>query len=120
MKTQGEIEVAVCKSFNRFELDYMGREPKEIRAYLIDDLLVVRMTGVLSAVEQKLIQSALPERGKDIVKETRAQLMESAESTLEALVREATGVKVVSMHRDVSTVTGEKIVLFTLSESPIG
>ena len=96
----------------------MGREPKAIRAYLIDDLLVVRMTGVLSAVEQKLVQSATAEKGKDIVKETRAHLMESAESTLEALVREATGVKVVSMHRDVSTVTGEKIVLFTLIESP--
>jgi uncharacterized protein YbcI len=118
MKTQGEIEAAVCKAFSRFEQEHVGRGPKDTRAYLIEDLLVVRLTGVLTPAEVKLVKSASPEKGKDLVKESRAHLMESSELTLEALIEEATGVGVVSMHNDISTVTGEKIILFTLTESP--
>ena len=49
MKTHGEIEAAVCEGISRFEQDYMGRGPKDIHAYLIGDLLVVRLTGVLNS-----------------------------------------------------------------------
>src|SRR5271165_2494024 len=38
MKTLGEIEASICQGMSRFELDYMGRGPKEIRTHLIDDL----------------------------------------------------------------------------------
>ena len=54
MKTQGEIEAAICEGINRFEQEYMGRGPKDIRAYLLGDLLVVRLQGVLTAAEQHL------------------------------------------------------------------
>jgi uncharacterized protein YbcI len=37
---------------------------------------------------------------------------------LESLIHEASGVKVLSMHHDISTVTGEEVVLFSLTESP--
>ena len=47
MKTQGEIEAAICKGMSHFEQEYMGRGPKDIRAHLIGDLLVVRLQGVL-------------------------------------------------------------------------
>jgi uncharacterized protein YbcI len=30
MKTQGEVEAAVCAGIVRFEQDYMGRGPKDI------------------------------------------------------------------------------------------
>ena len=118
-KTQGEIEDAVCKSLNRFEQEHMGRGPTNTRAYLLDDLLVVRMSDVLTTAEKKLVQAPASEKAKDLVKEVRARVMESAEITLESMIEEATGVKVVSMHRDISTVTGEKIVIFTLAQSPL-
>ena len=35
------------------------------------------------------------------------------------MVEQITGVKVVTLHHDISTVTGEEVVLFTLAESPI-
>jgi len=44
---------------------------------------------------------------------------ETARPFLEAMIEEVTGVKVVSLHHDVSTVTGEKVVIFTLTESPL-
>ena len=37
---------------------------------------------------------------------------------MEAMVQEVTGVKVLSLHHDISTVTGEEIVLFTLAQAP--
>ena len=49
MKTQGEIEAAVAAGMNRFEQEYRGRGPKDVRVHLIDDLLVIRLTAVLTA-----------------------------------------------------------------------
>jgi uncharacterized protein YbcI len=118
MKTQGEIEAAVCEGVARFEQDYMGRGPKDIRAHLIGDLLVVRLRGVLTAAEQQLVKSLPAEKGRDLLKEVRTQLIETARPVLEALVREITGVKVSSLHHDISTLTGEEVILFALAESP--
>ena len=96
----------------------MGRGPKDIHAHLLGDLLVVRLQGVLTAAEQHLAKSPSSEEGRDLLKQMRTHLIETARPVLEAMVREVTGVKVLSMHHDISTVTGEKVVLFTLVESP--
>ncbi|RPI64329.1 MAG: DUF2294 domain-containing protein [Planctomycetaceae bacterium] len=119
MKTQGEIEAAVCQGISRFEQEYMGRGPKEIHCYLIDDLLVVRLRGVLTAAEQQLVKTLPPDKGQGLLKQVRTQLMETARPTLEVLVHNITGIKVVSLHHDISTVTGEEIVIFTLASSPV-
>lgn len=118
MKTQGEIEAAICDGITRFEQEYMGRGPKDIHAHLIGDLLVVRLSGVLTAAEQHLVRSLSPEKGRDLLKEVRTQLIEAARSVLEALVEDVTGVKALSLHHDISTATGEEVVVFTLAEAP--
>ena len=119
MKTQGEIEAAVCGGITRFEQDYMGRGPKDIHAHLLGDLLVVRLQGVLTAAEQHLVKSFSAEKGRDLLKQVRTHLIETARPVMEALVAEITGVKVLSMHHDISTLTGEEVVLFTLAQSPM-
>ena len=118
MKTQGEIEAAVCDGVTRFEQEYMGRGPKDIHAHLIGDLLVVRLRGVLTAAEQQLVKTLPAEKGRDLLKQVRTQLIETARPVLEAMVQEVTGVKPLSLHHDISTATGEEVVLFTLAESP--
>ena len=118
MRTQGEIEAAICEGISRFEQEYMGRGPKDIHAHLIGDLLVVRLQGVLTAAEQQLVKSLPAEKGRDLLKQVRTQLIETARPVLEAMVQEVTGVKVLSLHHDISTVTGEEVVLFTLAEIP--
>lgn len=118
MRTQGEIEAAVCDGIRRFEQDYMGRGPKDIHTHLLGDLLVVRLTGVLTAAEQHLAQSFPAEKGRDLIKQVRTHLVETARPVLEAMIKEATGVKMVSLHHDISTVTGEKVIVATLAESP--
>jgi uncharacterized protein YbcI len=118
MKTHGEIEAALCDGISRFEQDYMGRGPKYIHSHLLGDLLVVRLQGVLTAAEKHLVKSLPAVKGRDLLKQVRTHLVETARPVLEAMVQEITGVKVLSLHHDISTVTGEEVILFTLAESP--
>jgi uncharacterized protein YbcI len=118
MKTQGEIESAICEGISRFEQDYMGRGPKDIHAHLLGDLLVVRLKGVLTAAEQHLVKSLPAEKGRDLLKQVRTHLIETARPIMEAMIHEVTGAKVVTLHHDISTVTGEEVVVFTLAETP--
>ena len=119
MKSQGEIEAAICEGIARFEQEFMGRGPKDIHAHLIGDLLVVRLQGVLTAAEQHLVKTLPADNGRNLLKQVRTQLIETARPLLEAMVQDVTGIKSVSMHHDISTTTGEEVVLFSLAESPL-
>ena len=118
MKTQGEIEAAICEGIGRFEQQYMGRGPKGIRAHLIDDVVLVRLQGILTAAEQQLAKSLPSDKGRDLLKQVRTQLIETARPVLESVVQSVAGIKVVSLHHDISTVTGEEVILFTLADAP--
>ncbi len=117
MRTQGEIEAAISQGISRFKQDYMGRGPKDIHTHLLGDLLVVRLQGVLTAAEQHLVKS-LNNKGRDLLKQVRTHLIETARPVLEAMVEKVTGIKVVTLHHDISTRTGEEVLLLTLARSP--
>jgi uncharacterized protein YbcI len=119
MKTQGEIEAAICEGVRRFEQEFMGRGPADVHCHLIGDLVLIRLQGVLTAAEQHLVQSLPSEKGRDLLKQVRIQLIEAARPVLESMAQEVTGIKVVSLHHDISTTTGEEIVVFTLARSPL-
>jgi uncharacterized protein YbcI len=118
MKTPGEIEAAVCEGVTRFEQEHMGRGPKDCHAHLLGDLLLVRLQGVLTAAEQQLVKTLPAEKGRDLLKQVRTQLVETARPLLEAMVQEVAGVQALSLHHDISTVTGEEVLLFTLAAAP--
>ncbi len=118
MKTQGEIEAAICAGVTRFEQEYMGRGPKKIHAHLLGDMLIVRLQGVLTAAEQQLVKTSPAEKGRDLLKQVRTQLIETSRPLIEAMVEEATGVKVLSLHHDISTITAEEVVILTLAAPP--
>ena len=119
MRTLGELEAAISEGVSGFEQDYMGRGPKNIHTHLLGDLLVVRLQGVLTAAEQHLVKTLPAENGRNLLKQVRTQLIETARPLLEAMVQDVTGIKSVSMHHDISTTTGEEEVLFSLAESPV-
>ena len=118
MRTQGEIESAISEVVTRFEQEYMGRGPKNTRAHLIHDLVVVRLEGVLTAAEQHLVKTLPMERGRDLLKQVRTHLIETARPQLEAVIEPITKTKVLSLHHDISTVTGEEVLVFTLMSAP--
>ncbi len=118
MKTKGEIEATICDRMTRFSQEYMGRGPRDIQAHLIGDILLVRLRGILTPLEQQLIKTQSAENGRNLLKQVRTHLIETMRPVMEPMVEEVTGVKVVSLHQDVSTTTGEEVVLFTLAQVP--
>ncbi len=116
--TQAESEAAVCDGVIRFQDEFLGWRSEQIHVHIHKDLLLVRILGVLTLAERQLGKSLSPEKGRDLIKQVRKQLLELARPMLESLVHEVTGVKVLSMHHDISTATGEEIVLFSLSGIP--
>ena len=117
MKTQGEIEAAICEGIGHFEQECRGRGPKDIREFLLGDFIVVRLQGLLTPAEQHLAKSP-SDKARDLLKQVRSHLIETAKPLIQAMVQEITGVKVVSLHHDISTVTGEAFVVLTLAEPP--
>lgn len=117
-KTQGELEAAICDIVSRFELEYMGRGPKEIRAHVLGDLVVVRLFGVLTAAEKQLVKTLPSDKGRDLIKQVRTHLVETARPVMTALIHDITGIAVVSLHHDISTTTGEEVILFVLTTAP--
>jgi uncharacterized protein YbcI len=99
-----------------FEQEFMGRGPKDVRVHLIHDLVVVRLQGVLTVAEQHLVKTLVAAEGRDLLKQMRTHLIETARPAMGVIVQEITGVKVISLHHDISTTTGEEVVVFTLAE----
>ncbi len=119
VKTQGEVEAAISEGVKRFAQEYMGRGPRDIRAHLLGDLVVVRLQGVLTAAEEQLVKALPAEKGRDLLKQVRTHLVETARPLMEAMIQQATGSAVVSVHHDISTATGEEVLLFTLADRPV-
>jgi uncharacterized protein YbcI len=111
MKTKGEIEAEISKAMVQFEIDYIGRGPKEVRTHIIEDVVLVRLKGVLTQAEQQLTKSA---DGVELIKRMRSTLIENAKPILFQVIGDITGVKAVGLHTDISTVSGERIIVFTL------
>ncbi len=114
VKTKGELESEISNTVMRFKRDYMGRGPQEVRTYLVEDMILVRLKGVLTPAEQRLAQVEDPHRGRDLIKQLRTELIEHGRELLEVAIYDILGIKVVSLHTDISTKTGESVLVFTM------
>jgi uncharacterized protein YbcI len=118
MRTKEETEAAISEEISRFEQGYMGRRPKKIDIHLLGDLLLIRLRGVLVPAEQQLVKLIPAEKGQDLLKQVWTKLAETARPVMEAMIERVTGVKILTMHYDISTEIGDEIILFTLDRSP--
>ena len=118
MKTRGELEAEISQAVTRFKKEYMGRGPLSVRTYLIDDVVLVRLQGVLTSAETKLAEVEERSRGRDLIKQMRLELIEHGRPLLTAAVEAILETRIVSLHTDVSTKTGESVILFTLEGVP--
>lgn len=115
IKTKGKIEAEISDAIIKFEKEYMGRGPLETKTYLINDMILVRLKGVLTQAEHQLSSPGEMSSGRELIKKIRIALLEKGRPLLEAVIESITGKKVISLHTDISTVTGERIIIFTLS-----
>ena len=114
LKTKGMAEAEISEAMIRFEKEYMGRGPVETKSYIIDDMIVVRLKGVLTRAEEQLTKH---DEGHSLIKQVRIMLLENARPLLEAIIFDITGLKVRNLHTDLSTVTNERIILFILEKN---
>lgn len=117
-RARQDMEAALCEEIIRFEREYMGRQPEKVLAHLRGNLLLIRLHGVLTTAEKELAQQSFTERGTILLKQLRKTLVEMSRPIIEAVVEKVAGAGVLSMHHDLSTVTGEEVLVFTLVESP--
>lgn len=115
-KTRGELEAAISRAFIQLEKEYTGRGPLETRSFLIEDMVLVRLKGVLTPSELKL--AGAEQRGAYLIKQARMELTNVKRPQLAALVAELIGVGLRSVHTDISTRTGERIVVLSLDRRP--
>ena len=94
MKTIGQMEADISQAIVKFEKQYMGRGPNEIRSHILGDMVIVRLRGVLTAAEQELAKSGGLERGTLLVKSVRTELIEKARPLLETIIHDVTGRRV--------------------------
>ena len=106
------MEAEVSQAVVKYEREYMGRGPTDARTHLLLDMVIVRLKGILTPAEHQLVKV----QGVELLKEVRTKLLETGRQRLEKSIQEITGLPVVSMHSDLSTKTGERIVIFVLSE----
>jgi len=117
-KTKGQIEAEISDAMTRFEKEHMGRGPLETKTYLVEDMVLVRLKGVLTKAEHKLIKSDRNTRARELIKQVRIELIEDGRSILEDILKSILRRKIKSLHTDISTETGEKMILFTLDRPP--
>ena len=110
--SQGELEAEFTKRIIKFEKEYLGRGPHEARTYLIDDMVVIRLRGVLTTAEEKLIET---KEGRILVKDTRRQLFDTSRSIMESFTMEILGKKLLDLFSDISINTGERVIVLTLN-----
>jgi uncharacterized protein YbcI len=114
MKTKSELEAEITEAIIRFDIEYMGRGPKEARTYIIEDLILLRLKGVLTPAEQQLSTSA---EGVDLVKTMRSRLRENSKAEFSRVIRDATGVAVRDILMDISTASNERVFVFILDSN---
>ena len=111
--SKGQLEAEITKAIIQFEREHLGRGPQEARTWIIQDVIFIRLKGVLTPAEEKLARD--PE-GRDLIKRVRMQLIEGSRPMLEDLVQRIIEVPIISLHSDISTRTGERIIVLTLGE----
>ncbi len=117
-KTKGQMEAEISEAVIKFEKEFMGRGPLETKTYIIDDMVLVRLKNVLTQAELKLADMHEQKDGRELVKRMRIALLEQGRPLLVDAVENILGITVRSLHTDISTVTGERVILFTLAFAP--
>ncbi len=111
-KSKGTIESEISRALTQWEKDYLGRGSLQVKSDILRDMIIVTLRGILTPAEYSLCKD---KEGLLSIKNTRTSLVESGIEDLKEMVRNITDLDVVSFHTDLSTRTGERVMVFRLS-----
>ena len=110
-KTKNEIERAIRDAIIKFEQEFMGRGPDDVKTFVVRDLVVVRLKGVLTPAERQLAKTV---EGVDMVKRLRQNLIALGRDKLCEQVNKITGAKTLALFTDIDVIIGERVFVFTV------
>ena len=113
-RTRGEAEADITQAVVKFEKEYLGRGPLDARTFFVNDMVLIRLRGVLTAGDRKLAET---EEGQSLLKGTRRRLCKSSIAIFEEMLARTIGCKLISLHTDISTKTGERIIVLTVDRN---
>ena len=111
-KSKGAMEAEISKELTHWEKSYLGRGSVSVKSDILRDMIIVILQGILTPAEYSLCQD---KEGLLSVKENRNSLVESGMDDLKEIILSITGLEVLSFHTDISTRTGERVMVFKLS-----
>ena len=111
--TKGEVEAAIRNAIIKFEQEFMGRGPEDVKAFILKDLVLIRLKGVLTPAERQLANNA---DGIEMVKAMRQNLIAQGRGKLSEQLSEITGATVLGLFTDIDTQIGERVIVFSLSQ----
>lgn len=110
--TKGQTEAEISKALTQWEKDYFGRGPLLVKTDILRDMVIVVLKGVITPAEYKLCETI---EGISSIKKLRSDLIEAGKENLLEIIKAQTGEDVATFHTDISTKTGERIMIFKLS-----
>lgn len=113
-RTKGEVEAAVRNAVIKFEQEFMGRGPSDVKAFLVGDMILARLKGILTPAERKLAKTP---QGVEAVKHLRQMLIAQGREQLCEQVHEITGVKPTALYTDLDAQLEERVLVFTFQRN---
>jgi len=110
-QSKGQLESDISNAVTQFEKNHLGRGPKETHTFIIQDMILIRLKGVLTPAEKNLAKNI---DGARLIKQVRLSLVENSRYLLEQIIFEKTDAKLLSLHTDISSHTGERIFILIL------
>ncbi len=106
--TKGQVEARISEAVSKFEVEFMGRGPKEINTIIIQDIIIIKLNGFLSKSETHLSENP---QGVKLIKDARTALFENVRERFVAMIKKIIDINIISTHSDVSTKTGQKVIV---------
>ncbi len=114
LRTKGQVEAEISTALIRFKREQLGRGPADIRTQIVQDMVIVRMAGMLTPAERALARVG----GEDLLKQVRTKLLDTARESLNRILKDATGCEVITIYSDLCARTDERLIVFTLRGCP--
>ncbi|MCD8873845.1 DUF2294 domain-containing protein [Mammaliicoccus sciuri] len=109
--TKGACESKISKAITQWEKEYLGRGSLSVKTDILRDMIIVDLQGVLTPAEYSVCET---QEGLLSIKRTRSKLVESDMDHLYQMIFDITQQEVKSFHTDLSSRTGERMMIFKM------